>query len=166
MSAGEPSGRLSSTKFRREAAAAGLIGAATIAVWFLVLDTLRGRPLYTPTVLGTALVRGPGLVSPETLRISLNMVVLFTLVHGVVFLAIGAAAAGLIRLAEKNANYGFGLILFFVFFLCGFLFAAMIFAEDVLRALAWPAILGGNLLAVVAMALYFKPRHPNDRMLP
>jgi hypothetical protein len=40
------------------------------------------------------------------------------------------------------------------------------FAEDVLRALAWPAILGGNLVAVVAMALYFKPRHPNVRMRP
>jgi hypothetical protein len=94
------------------------------------------------------------------------MVVLFTLAHGVVFLAIGAVAAGLIRLAEKNANYGFGLILFFVFFLCGFLFVAMVFAEDILRALAWPAILGGNLLAVLTMALYFKPRHPNVRMRP
>jgi hypothetical protein len=165
VSVREPS-RDQSTAFWREAAAAGAIGAATIAVWFLALDILRGRPLYTPTVLGTALVRGPGLASPETLPVSLGMVVLFTLAHGVVFLAIGAVAAGLIRLAEKNANYGFGLILFFVFFLCGFLFAAMIFAEDILRALAWPAILGGNLLAVVAMALYFKPRHPDVRMRP
>lgn len=152
--------------FWKEAAAAGAIGAATIAVWFLALDVLRGRPLYTPTVLGTALVRGPGLASPETLPVSVGVVALFTLAHGAVFLAIGAVAAGLIRLAEKNANYGFGLILFFVFFLCGFLFAAMIFAEDVLRALAWPAILGGNLLAMVAMALYFKPRHPDIRMRP
>lgn len=152
--------------FWTEAAVAGAIGAATIAVWFLALDVLRGRPLYTPTVLGTALVRGPGLASPETLPVSVSMVVLFTLAHGVVFLAIGAVAAALIRLAEKNANYGFGLILFFVFFLCGFLFVVMVLEEDVLRALAWPAILGGNLLAVLAMALYFKPRHPNVRMRP
>jgi hypothetical protein len=152
--------------FWREATAAGAIGAATIAVWFLALDVLQGRPLYTPTVLGTALVRGPGLSSPETLPVSLGMVLLFTFVHVVVFIALGVLAGGLIRLAEKNANYGFGLILFFVFLLCGFLFVAMLFAEDVLRALAWPAILVGNLLALVAMALYFKPRHPNLRMLP
>ena len=152
--------------FWGEAAAAGAIGAATIAVWFLALDVLRGRPLYTPTVLGTALVRGPGLASPETLPVSVGMVVLFTLAHGIVFLAIGAVAAALIRLAEKNANYGFGLILFFVFFLCGFLFVVMVLEENVLRALAWPAILGGNLLAVLAMALYLKPRHPNVRMRP
>jgi len=154
------------TPFWREATAAGAIGAATIAVWFLALDALQGRPLYTPTVLGTALVRGPGLASPETLSVSFGMVLLFTFVHVVAFLALGVLAAGLIRLAEKNANYGFGLILFFVFLLCGFLFVAMLFAEDVLRALAWPAILVGNLLAVVAMALYFKPRHPNVRMRP
>jgi hypothetical protein len=154
------------TPYWREAAAAGAIGAATIAVWFLALDVLRGRPLYTPTVLGTALVRGPGLASPETLPVSVGMVLLFTVVHGVVFLALGAVATGLIRLAEKNANYGFGLILFFVFLLCGFLFVAMLFAENVLRALAWPAILVGNLLAVVAMVVYFRPRHPDLRMLP
>jgi uncharacterized membrane protein YhhN len=94
------------------------------------------------------------------------MVLLFTFVHGGVFLALGVVACGLIRLAEKNANYGFGLILFFVFLLCGFLFVAMLFAEEILRALAWPAILAGNLLAVVAMALYFKRRHPDVRMLP
>ena len=152
--------------FWREAAEAGAIGGATIALWFLVLDVLQGRPLYTPTVLGTALVRGGALGSSETLPISAGMVLLFTAVHGVVFLALGGVACGLIRLAETNANYGFGLILFFVFLLCGFLFVAMLFAEEVLRALAWPAILGGNLLAVVAMALYFKPRHPDVRMLP
>lgn len=144
-----------------------MIGAATIAVWFLILDILQGRPLHTPTLLGTALFRrGAGLASPENLPVSVGMVLLFTLAHGVVFFAIGGVAGSLIRLAERNANYGFGLVLFFVFFLCGFLFVAMLFAEDVLRALAWPAILGGNLLAVIAMALYFKRRHPEVRMLP
>jgi len=152
--------------FWREAAVAGAIGAGTIAAWFLVLDVLRGRPLFTPTVLGTALVRGPGLASPETLPVSVPLVLLFTLVHGVVFVALGAVACGLVRLAEKNENYGFGLILFFVFLICGFLFVAMLFAGDVLRALAWPAILLGNVLAVAAMALYLKPRHPNVRMRP
>ncbi len=145
---------------------AGAIGGATIAVWFLILDVLHGRPLYTPTILGTALVRGPALTSPETLPVSLGTVLLFTFVHGIVFLALGFVACGLIRLGERNANYGFGLILFFVFLLCGFLFVTMLFAEDVLRALAWPTILAGNMLAIVAMALYFKPRHPDIRMLP
>ena len=46
------------SKTYKEGFVAGLIGAATIAVWFLILDMIQGRPLYTPTVLGTALFRG------------------------------------------------------------------------------------------------------------
>ena len=46
----------------REGIVAGIFGAATIAVWFFVLDMFGGRPFYTPTVLGTMLFRhGVGL---------------------------------------------------------------------------------------------------------
>jgi hypothetical protein len=38
-----------------EGVVAGLIGAATIAIWFFVLDLYNGRPFYTPNVLGAAL---------------------------------------------------------------------------------------------------------------
>jgi hypothetical protein len=153
--------------FLPEALVAGLIGAATIAIWFLILDILRGRPLYTPTLLGTALFRkGAGLTSPESLPISPGMVLLFTLAHGLAFVAIGCAAAWLIRLAEKNANYGFGIILLLVVFLSGFFFVSMLFAAELLQALSWPAVLAGNLLAVTAMAFYLGRRHPGFKMLP
>jgi hypothetical protein len=150
-----------------EGTVAGLVGAATIALWFLVVDTIRGHPLYTPSLLGTALFRrGEALASPEIHAISPVMVLLFTLAHGLIFVLIGQIAARLVRLAEKNANYGFGIILFLVFFLSGFFFVSMVFAAELLRALTWPAVLAGNLLAVAAMALYFARRHPAFRMLP
>jgi hypothetical protein len=146
---------------------AGLIGAATIALWFLVVDSFRGHPLYTPSLLGTALFRGrDALASPEAHAISPLMVVLFTLVHGLVFVVIGQIAARLVRLAEKNANYGFGVILFLVFFLSGFFFVSIVFEAQLLRALTWPAVLAGNLLAVTAMGIYLARRHPGFRMLP
>ena len=48
-----------------EGITAGLIGAATTAIWFLLLDALNGQPLHTPTVLGTALFRqSAGLDAP------------------------------------------------------------------------------------------------------
>src|SRR5262245_14707851 len=51
---------------------AGVIGAAAIALWFLIVDTFNGRPLYTPTVLGTALFKGGvGLDAPESLAVNL-----------------------------------------------------------------------------------------------
>jgi hypothetical protein len=146
---------------------AGLLGAATIAVWFLILDAIQGRPLYTPTVLGTALFRGSAhVVSSERLPISFEMVVWFTWVHVLVFVVIGGVAAWLVRLAERDPNYGFGILLFFAVFEFGFIGVSLIFAEEVLQALAWPAILVGNLLAAAAMAWYFWRRHPQLTIWP
>ena len=40
----------------REGILAGLIGATSVAIWFLVIDVIGGRPLHTPSVLGEALM--------------------------------------------------------------------------------------------------------------
>src|SRR6266850_1119911 len=71
----------------QEGMIAGVIGAITVAVWFLLLDTAAGHPFYTPTVLGTAIFRRSALASPETLSVSLEMVGMFTWVHMLVFAA-------------------------------------------------------------------------------
>jgi hypothetical protein len=150
-----------------EGIAAGLLGAGTIALWFLVVDTLSGRPLYTPTVLGTAVFRGgAGLEHPEALPISFEMVFLFTWVHALIFAVVGGLAARLLAFAEHTANVGFGIVLLFVFFELGFVAVTMIFAEDVLRSLAWPTVLVGNLFAAAVMGAYFWRRHPNLEIEP
>jgi len=147
--------------YKSEGIVAGLIGAATIAVWFLLLDALNGRPLHTPTVLGTALFRhGTGLDAPDRLSTSAEMVLMYTWVHALVFCVIGVVASKLIVLVERNPEIGFGSFLFFCFFQFGFIIAAFIFAEPVLYILAWPNILGGNLLASGTMVAYFWRRHP------
>ena len=151
----------------QEGIIAGVCGATAIAVWFLLLDLIKGRPFYTPTVLGTALFRGgEGLAQPEALPIDFETVFLFTWVHFMVFAAVGGIVSRLLGTAERNANFGFGILLLFVFFEGGFVFASMTFAESLLQALAWPAILVGNLLAAVVMAVYFWQRHPNLRISP
>lgn len=156
-----------SSRLYQEGIVAGVLGATTVAVWFLIVDALNGRPLYTPTVLGTVLFRrgggGPGL---EALPPSLDMVLMFTWVHGLVFAAIGGVAARLLAAAERNPSVGFGVLLFFVIFEAGFTVAAMLFAEPVLHALTWPAILVANLLAAVTMTVYFRLRHPTLRVSP
>jgi hypothetical protein len=139
---------------------AGLAGAITIALWFAILDALHGRWLYTPTVLGTAVFRGgAGLEDPATLAPSLEMVLSFTWIHMLVFVLLGMAAARLLLLAEDDSHLGFGILLLFFVFEFGFVGACMLFAEPVLEALAWPAIVVGNLLAAVAMAATFWRGH-------
>lgn len=146
---------------------AGILGAATVAIWFLIVDTLNGRPLYTPTLLGTALFgRGRGLVSPESPAVSFEMVAMFTWVHGLVFVVIGAVVSRLLALAERHPGLGFGILLLFVVLESGFVAAAMVLAEPVLHALAWPAVLVANALSATAMGAYFWRRRPNLTVRP
>lgn len=146
---------------------AGLIGAATIAIWFLILDVLDGRPLHTPTVLGTALFRqSAGLDAPGDLDVSLEMVLMYTWVHALIFCIIGGVASKLIALAERDSNLGFGILLFFVFFEFAFIVVALVFVEPVLHTLAWPAILVGNLLAAAMMGAYFRRHHADLAIRP
>jgi len=154
------------TALYQEGLVAGLVGAATIAVWFLILDSLSGRPLYTPTVLGTALFRRGGTTPLSEILPNLEMVLMFTWVHGLVFVAIGGIVARLLALAERQPSVGFGILMLFVFFEFGFIVAAMFFAEPILHALAWPAVLVANILAAAAMGGYFWLRHPNLRVHP
>jgi hypothetical protein len=147
--------------------AAGLIGAAIIAIWFFVIDIFNGRPFYTPSILGTVLFRhGAGLEHPETVPVSFEMVLSYTWVHTMAFCVIGGVAAKLLDLAEYNLNVGFGILLLFVIFEFGFIGVAFIYAEPVLQALAWPAVLVGNLLAATGMATYFWRHHPNLTIQP
>jgi hypothetical protein len=143
------------------------VGAATVAIWFLILDTLQGRPFHTPTILGLAVFRGgEGLQSPATVPVSGEMVVLYTWVHGLVFCVAGGIASRLLAVAEREPNAGFGILLLFVIFMFGFLAVAMIFAESVVKELTWPAILIGNLLAALTMGVYLRRRHPNLTIWP
>jgi hypothetical protein len=57
-------------------------------------------------------------------------------------------------------------LLLFVIFEFGFIAAALLIAEPILRALTWPAVLVGNLLAAGAMTVYFWRHHPTLRIAP
>jgi hypothetical protein len=151
----------------REGIVAGLLGAATIALWFFILDVFSGRPFYTPSLLGSALFRRATALDPrQTLTVSFEMVLVYTWVHGMIFCVIGGLASKLLQLAERNLNLGFGILLLFVVFEFGFVGVAFIFAEPVLHALTWPAILVGNLMAAAVMAAYFWRRRPTLTIEP
>ena len=146
---------------------AGVLGAVTVAAWFLALDTIAGRPFYTPSVLGTALFRrGAGLEAAETLPVALDMVGMFTWVHALVFVALGGLASYLIAEVERRPTLGFGVLLLFVIFQAGFTAAALVLAAPLLKAIGWVPLLTANLLAASVMAAYLGWRHRALRILP
>ena len=155
------------SRIYQEGIVAGILGAVSVAAWFLVLDMIHGRPFYTPTVLGTALFgRGVWPATFEALPPSFDMVAMFTWVHLLAFAVIGVIVAHLIAVVERNPSLGFGIVLLFVILEACFTVAAMIVAAPVLRALTWPAILVANFLAASVIAGYFWLRHPTIQMRP
>ena len=145
---------------------AGLVGAVTIALWFFILDAIAGRPLYTPTVLGTALFRGTAGLDAPNLPIAPDLVLAFTAVHTLVFVLLGTAAALLLGVAERQPQVGFGVLILFVVFQFGFFIVCMLMADEVLHALAWPAVMVGNLLAAAAMGVTLRWRHASLSIAP
>ena len=109
---------------------------------------------------------GETVADPQALPISLEMVLGFTWIHVLAFLLIGVAASHLLALAEREPDFGFGILLLFVVFQFGFLAVSMVLAEPALHALEWPAIVGGNLLAAAAMGSTFWRRHPRLSVAP
>jgi hypothetical protein len=137
------------TRVAREGVLAGLAGAAAVAVWFLLYDLAAGMPLRTPALLGAALFHG--LRDQSALVVTLPLVLKYTAIHGLAFIAFGWAAAGLLALADREPRL---LVGFFMLFCCFevFFFAMLaMLAEWLLESLAWWTILMGNLIAALVM---------------
>ncbi len=144
----------------------GLIGAAAIAGFFFSVDLARGQPLHTPTILGTALLRGPAAVAhPETISVSIAMVTFFTLVHFLVFAGIGVVASSLVRLGERYPDASYGALVLIVMALYGFEAACAVFAVEVVGALGAGQFFAANLLAVLGMSGFLWYRHPRFQIL-
>ena len=137
----------------RDGVIAGLIGASVVAVWFLVIDVLRGRPFLTPALLGAAVFYGAK--SPEGVPISFGPILGYTLLHGLAFVAFGIVAAGLIVATEREPGLFIAFVILFGSFEAFFFGAAAALGQSVIGALVWWTILVGNLLASVAMLWYF-----------
>lgn len=133
---------------------AGLLGALSIALWFFFLDYSHGRPLYTPTLLGTTLMGGGGILPPA---------VTFSLVHTAVFILIGIAAARLVGMIEEGElrRLGLAAILLFVILDLGFSAFALTARAIGLEALYWPDVLLGNAIAAAVMMTYLWRRRPH-----
>jgi len=144
--------------FLREAASVGLLGATTVAAWFFLVDLVVGTPLQTPGILGSAVFLG--ISSPEDAVISLRTVGLYSILHGAVFFFVGIGATALVRAADRSLNYLALIVPLTVVLQALFVGGVAIIAEFLLGAIAWWAVLGGNLLASFLMGsllLYWYP---------
>ena len=137
----------------REGTIAGLLGAATVALWFLVFDALRGKPFLTPTALGTAVFYG--VKDPTGLDPSFGPIAGYTVLHGLLFIAFGIVAAAFIALSEREPKLFIAVIILFACFETFFLGALLAVGASMIGALVWWSVLIGNMLAAIVMLWYF-----------
>ncbi len=140
-----------------DGAMAGLLGAVTVAVWFLIFDISRGHPLETPALLAAALLHGGTIAT----GIYPHLVIEYTVLHFAAFLLFGVAAAILVEAAEREGSLILSLMIFLFAFEVLFIGVAIFLGPVLSAALSWWSVLAGNLLATAVMlAYFFLVRHP------
>jgi hypothetical protein len=141
-----------------EATDAGFLGAAAVALWFLVHDSLRGRPLLTPSVLGQLFLLGNS--HPTTTSVDFGAMVMYTVVHFLAFLLFGLLLAWLVRLSVTQPVARFALVVLFAVFEFCFYVVLNVVSDEVGSLFPLWTVAGANLLAALVMGGYFWLRYP------
>jgi hypothetical protein len=121
-------------------AIAGILAAVALALWFLIVDLLRGQPFATPTLVAGALLGTQPVAG-------LSLMIASTAVHFTAFILAGILVAWVFDRLGARPRTLFGLIVGFLFFDIVFYFSVVMTGVDVVRTLGWEPVLLGNLLA-------------------
>ncbi len=141
-----------------EATDAGFLGAISVALWYLLYDTILGHPLRTPSVLGQVFLLGES--RPDTTHPMFSAIVMYTVVHFALFLLFALLVAWLVRLSVEHTAVRFALVVLFVVFEF-FFYVVLNYISTETGALfpGW-TVAGANLLAAAVMVFYFWKRYP------
>ena len=137
---------------------AGVVGAGLVAAWYLLLDLVGGRPLFTPALLGSVLFKGA--TDAAGIAVEPQVVAWYTAVHFLAFLGVGLVASWLAAQFERFPPVGVAILFLFVIFETGFFVFAFTVGRAVLGTLGLWTIAVANLLAAAGMATYLLRRHP------
>src|SRR2546425_11256458 len=140
-------------------AGGGRLAGLTVALWFLVVDSLAGRPFHTPAVLAGALARQD--IAAPTFRI----VAAYTVVHFAVFALLGvamAAAIGTLRLPPRLLlAVPFGLVAQELVFYAGLLLSG----TPRVAVVPWPHVVLANVLSGCVLMWYLHRAQPDEGAL-
>src|SRR5947199_233989 len=151
------------TRILREGFIAGLIGAAAVALWFLIVDVIAGRPFFTPAMLGSAVFWG--VHDPAQVVIEFSRVLPYTMIHICAFIIVGTVAAALAAEVEVAPPTLYLIVVSFAVFEFGFYIMLAVLAQPLLGALAWWYVAIGNAIAAYGMGYYLgrEAQHPGGR---
>lgn len=143
----------------RDGIVAGLLGAAAVALWFLIIDLMQGRPFTTPSVLGQVLLFNAR--APATSVAVPGAVAAYTALHLAVFMLLGIGANKLVEMALQSSLWRFALVMVTVVFELFFWGLVEIGFAATRGLFPFWTVLVGNTLAVLAMVWYLSQCHPS-----
>jgi len=139
----------------------GIIGGLAVAIWFLILDTISGRPLLTPSMLGQVVLMGDA--TPDTSGLVFGAILLYTAFHFVVFALLGMGLVALVHWATENPIVRYAILPVFLAFEVLFYGLLEVLSEGTGQLFPFWAVVSANTLAAVSMGLYLWIRHPAFR---
>ena len=145
----------------REGIVTGLVGAAAVAIWFLVVDTVGGRPLYTPALLGAVLAGSPDAALAAEGGSRLSYAALYTVVHLLAFAALGVLATFLVHRAERTPALVALLLMLFAAVEVSFIAFVALLEVQAIGEIAWYQVAIGNVIAALVMGWYLIRNHPS-----
>jgi hypothetical protein len=141
---------------------AGLIGASAVALWFLVIDAALREPLFTPSLVASALLRGAPATADQA--VDLSMVAAFTALHSIAFITFGVVVAWLVDQFERTPDLPLIAIGVFLALEGGFIVATKLVVPEAAAVIGHGFIVAGNVFAAIGMGVYLHDwqRHPED----
>ncbi len=143
-----------------EGVVTGLIGAAAVAIWFLVVDTIMGRPLHTPALLGAVVSGVSDPIAAAEAPDRMRFVGLYTMLHVGAFALLGIIATMLVHRAERTPSLVALLILLFAAVEVAFTAFVAVLEVGAVGDIAWYQVAAGNVVAALAMGWYLRRNHP------
>lgn len=146
------------TMIVRDGVVAGTLGGAIVALWYLLCDTIGGRPFHTPALLGAIFFNG--LRGHDVGAATLAPVLSFTLLHFAAFIAFGLASALVIAAAEREPLLVLGALMVYGCYEVSFLSFVAVLDASALGAIGLWKIAAANAITLVTVFGYFQYRHP------
>lgn len=141
----------------REAADVALVGAGTVAAWFLLVDWIAGHPLHTPSALGQILLFGRHM--PEFGTLDWQGVATYLFFHVFLFAALGVAVVWAVHFVIRRPTW---LVAFLILFMSAEVFfygAAFGLLSRTGAESLWWSVVVANLLTVLAVGTYLWQSH-------
>ncbi len=149
------------SEFVLESLYLGVLGGSAVALFFLVVDLVDGRPLFTPSLIGSVMFLG--VAAQEVATVELVAVFYYSLVHMVAFTVLGGGLSVLVHEVELHSKHPMVVFLvLFAFIEAAFFVAAPWALPGVVATLGMIRIAAANLMAAATMALFFALVHNAD----